>query len=143
MAGTTTMDALIAELLGDVGKLHAELAALNGALPAMTAGVEHRLGAVVDTLTATSTMLKKQAMAADGDRGAARASLGMLFAAALLSGAIGAGVTLGILRLVAPSTIPGLQASGTYASGRFIERAWPFLDAVTRAKIEVASGARK
>ena len=143
MAGNTTMDALIAELLGDVGKLHAELTALNGALPAMTANVEKRLGAVVNTLTATSTTLKKQVTAASGGRDAAHLSLRMLVIAAVLSGAIGAGVTLGMLRLVAPSTMPGSQASGTYVSGQFIERAWPFLDTVTRAKIEVASGARK
>ena len=136
MAGNTTMDALIAELLGDVGKLHGDLAALNGALPAMTAATEKQLADVVYTLTATSAMLKKQAAAAGSGRGL---SLLAVVLAAVLGAAIGACVTVGMVRLIEPSDLLDKHAAETFQSGQFIERVWPKLDPATRVKIEAAA----
>lgn len=45
MAGNTALDVLVAEMLGDIGKLHDQVARLNGELPAMVVQVESMLTA--------------------------------------------------------------------------------------------------
>ena len=50
MAGSSTLDALIAEMLGDVGKLHDELQSLKEALPAFTNEAEAKLSTVVGSV---------------------------------------------------------------------------------------------
>lgn len=51
MAGNTHLDALVAEMLGDIGKLHDELRSLKDeTLPAVVTDAEQKLAGVVGTL---------------------------------------------------------------------------------------------
>ncbi len=59
----STRDALIAEMLGDVGRLHDELGSLRNALPAMADDIETRLSVVFGSAVKTAESLKAQCAA--------------------------------------------------------------------------------
>lgn len=59
----TSRDALIAEMLGDVGRLHDELGKLRESLPAMADDVEARLSIVFGSAVKTAESLKAQSAA--------------------------------------------------------------------------------
>lgn len=56
MAGNTALDMLVAEMLGDVGKLHDQLAALNETMPVILDDVESRLTRSVGMLVKAGSM---------------------------------------------------------------------------------------
>lgn len=63
MAGSSTLDALIAEMLGDVGKLHDELQSLKEALPAFTNEAEAKLSTVVGSVVEVTNSLRAETAA--------------------------------------------------------------------------------
>lgn len=56
MAGNTTLDMLVAEMLGDIGKLHDQLAVLNETMPALLDDVDSRLTQSVGMLVKAGSM---------------------------------------------------------------------------------------
>lgn len=58
MAGNTALDVLIAEMLGDVGKLHDEVRLLNSVLPALTGESVARLTETMDSINTATAALR-------------------------------------------------------------------------------------
>lgn len=56
MAGNTALDMLVAEMLGDIGKLHDQLTALNEAMPVFLDDVDSRLTQSVGMLVKAGSM---------------------------------------------------------------------------------------
>ena len=133
---TTALDALVAELLGDVGRLNDQVKALNEMVPAMATAVRIATAEAETRIAAVTSTLEKRANTTPSTVSTKRAAR-WLFALALVGcGAVGGLSSTLTLRAIDPTALLTGDALQTYRSGQWIERAYKHLDPKTRAALE-------
>ncbi len=136
-APTTALDALVAELLGDVGKLHAEVKALGETVPAMAGAVASATMDAEKRLEVVVSKLENQVCTERSAQANPRRWQWLLTIAVV--GALGGIATLGCLRYLSPATLLSGSALETYRSGQWLEQAWPRLNAGQQEAIKKAA----
>jgi hypothetical protein len=134
---STALDVLIAELLGDVGNLHAEVKALSDTLPAMTAAVTSATVNAEKRLDRVISKLENQASVKSSGR--ITLSRFSFLGALTVAGVCGAIGVVATIRTVSPQGLLSINGIQTYQSGQFLEKAWPNLDEATKRAIKKAA----
>ena len=133
----TTMEALIAELLGDVGKLNTALESVSDVVTDLTQGQTQRLddaAAALDRAAAEFEHRTKANMPARPPL-----ALPRLLLAGLLVGVIASGVAIVATASMSPRMLLSPTDRAALENGQLMDRAWPQLDAATKAKISAAA----
>ena len=136
---TTALDALVAELLGDVGQLNDQVKALNEMVPAMATAVRIATAEAETRIAAVTSTLEKRANTTPGTVSTKRATRWLLAIALVGSGAVGGLLATLTLRAIDPTALLTGDALQTYRSGQWIERVYTHLDPKTRATLEDAA----